>query len=48
MGDGRACPLERVMLHPPDGVAIRATEVNRHSPLRFDLGAEVKRVSPYL
>jgi len=39
--DGRACPLERVILHPPDGVAIRATEVSRHSPLRFDLGAEV-------
>lgn len=39
--DGRACPLERVVLHPPGGVAVRATEVSRDSPLRFDLGAEV-------
>jgi hypothetical protein len=40
--DGRVCPLERVVLHPPGGAAIRAREVNRHSPLRFDLGAEVR------
>ncbi len=41
MGDGRACSLERVILHPPCGVVVRATEVSRHSPLPFDLGAEV-------
>lgn len=39
--DGRACPLERVILHPLGGAAIRATEVNRYSPLRLDLGAEI-------
>lgn len=39
--DGRACPLERVILYPPGGAAIRATEVNRHSPLRFDLGTKI-------
>jgi len=39
--DGRPCPLERVILHPQGGVAIRAAEVSRHSPLWFNLGAEV-------
>jgi len=39
--DGRVCPLERVILYPPGGAAIRATEVNRHSPLRFDLGTKI-------
>jgi len=39
--DGRASPLERVVLYPQGGKAIRAAEVSRHSPLRFDLGAEV-------
>ena len=41
VGDGRVCPLERVVLHPSSEVAIKAMEVNRHSPLGFDLGAEV-------
>lgn len=38
---GRACPLEQISLHPSDGAARRATEVNPRSPLRFDLGAEL-------
>lgn len=41
MGDRRACPVERVVLHPPGRAAITAREVSRHSPLRFDLGTEM-------